>query len=82
MLNETEFEQNKFSRRRETAFMESRVYIISPEDLLLSKLVWIQQLQSAQQMEDIKTLFEIESLDKDYIQFWIDKLLLTTFDLL
>jgi hypothetical protein len=42
----------------------------------------IQDLQSALQMEDIKNIAEIESLDWDYIKNWIDKLNLNTFNLL
>jgi len=58
------------------------VYVASEEDLLVSKLIWIQQLQSAVQMEDIKNLSLIPNLQWDYINFWIKKLNLNTFDLL
>jgi hypothetical protein len=81
-LKATSFEQTKFNRRRETDFLGSVVYVISPEDLILSKLVWIQQLQSTQQMIDIENLLEIESLDRDYISYWIKEINLATFDLI
>jgi hypothetical protein len=54
--------------------------VVSPEDLLLSKLIWIQDIQSAQQMEDIKNLAAIE-LDWPYITKWINKLNLKSFNL-
>lgn len=70
-LNQTIFEQTKFNRRKETDFLGSPVYVISPEDLLLSKLVWIQQLQSAQQMVDIQNLLTIETLDREYKRIYL-----------
>jgi hypothetical protein len=58
------------------------VFIISPEDLLLSKLQWIQEQRSAQQANDIVQLSGLEQLDWPYIRDWIKKLKLNTFDLL
>jgi hypothetical protein len=81
-LNQTAYEQTKFSRRRETDFLGSSIYVISPEDLIVSKLVWIQQLQSAQQIVDIENLLAIENLDQAYISHWVNALHLTTFGLL
>lgn len=81
-LNSTAYEQIKFGRRRETDFIGNQVYVISPEDLIVSKLVWIQELQSAQQMIDIQNLLALENLDRDYIVNWTKQLHLTTFDLL
>ena len=57
------------------------IYVVSPEDLLISKLIWIQDLQSAVQIEDIKNLVVIDNLDWDYISKWIKHLKLRTFDL-
>jgi hypothetical protein len=50
--------------------------------LLISKVIWIQDYQSAQQAEDIKNLTAIENMDWPYIKKWISKLNLKTFDLL
>jgi hypothetical protein len=63
-------------------FYGKTIYVVSPEDLLISKLIWIQDFQSPLQMEDIKNLAEIDSLDKDYISKWISTLKLNTFKLL
>ena len=57
------------------------VYVVSAEDLLISKLIWIQEFQSSIQMEDIKNLIEIRNLDWDYIHTWISQLKLNTFNL-
>ena len=57
-------------------------YLITVEDLLLSKIIWIQQFQSAIQMDDIKNLRRLDNLDWKYIEGWVAKLKLNTFDLL
>jgi hypothetical protein len=58
------------------------IYVVSAEDLLISKLIWIQDIQSAIQMEDIKNLALVPSLDWNYIHSWISTLKLNTFNLL
>ncbi len=62
-------------------FYGLKVNIVSQEDLLISKIIWIQQLQSGVQMEDIKNLSLIPDLQWSYINTWIKKLNLNTFDL-
>jgi hypothetical protein len=54
------------------------IYVVSPEDLLISKLIWIQDWQAAVQMEDIKNLSLLPGLDMDYVHHWITKLNLHT----
>lgn len=58
------------------------ISIVSPEDLLLSKIIWIQEIQSGIQMEDIKLLSNVENLDWNYIDTWLKELSLKTFNLL
>jgi hypothetical protein len=78
-----EFQQTEFSRRlRKTILHTIECWIISPEDLILAKLLWTQQLYSQQQVEDIKNvILDYPALDKAYIIDWIKKLQLTTFGL-
>ena len=76
------FRQTEFERRVKLEFEGLPIYVVTPEDLLLSKLVWIQEYQSAVQKEDIKNLSLKENLDWPYIHFWIKTLNLNTFDLL
>jgi len=81
ILKNEPFRQTEFSRRREIDFYGMPIYIVSPEDLLLSKLIWIQDFQSNIQMEDIKKIMELQNLDWEYIQDWIRSLKLDTFNL-
>jgi hypothetical protein len=63
-------------------FFGKTIYVVSPEDLIISKLIWIQVLQSAIQMADIRNLVISDNLDWEYINLWIGKLNLNTFSLL
>lgn len=72
----------EFERRQFTELFGHKVWIVSVEDLIISKLIWIQELQSGRQMEDIKMLLTNEGVDRKYIRKWINELGLTTFDLI
>ena len=81
ILKNEPFRKSEFERRVKIEFEGMIIYIVSAEDLLLSKLIWIQELQSAVQMEDIKNLSMKENLDWQYINGWITTLNLNTFSL-
>ena len=82
VLKDEPFRQEEFNRRKKVDFFDKTIFVVSPEDLLISKLIWIQDFQSPQQMEDIKNLKVIEQLDWQYVKKWIDKLKLKSFNLL
>jgi hypothetical protein len=82
ILKNQEYRQAEFIRRRKMDMEGLEVYVVSPEDLLISKLIWIQDYQSGIQMDDIVLLWELETLDKEYIRKWIQTLKLATFNLL
>ena len=81
ILKNNPYRQTEFGRRMPVTFFDTQVYVVSPEDLLLSKLIWIQQIQSNLQLEDIKNISEIKTLDWQYINSWIAELELNTFNL-
>lgn len=82
MLKNEPFRQVEFDRRIKIVFLDMSLYIVSPEDLLISKLVWIQAIQGNLQAEDIKSLAALPQIDWDYIRHWINTLKLNTFNLL
>jgi hypothetical protein len=82
VLRQDPFRQEEFNRRLGVTYFEKTIYVVSPEDLLLSKLIWIQDFQSAIQMEDIKNLTAVNNLDWDYISKWVKQLNLRTFNLI
>ncbi|MCK4664161.1 MAG: hypothetical protein KAT68_14935 [Bacteroidales bacterium] len=79
---ETEFRKLEFERRRKIKIIDFDIWIVSSEDLIISKIEWIQQLQSDKQIQDIKNLIANIKIDKEYIKKWCKKLNLKTFDLI
>ncbi len=82
ILKSDTFRINEFNRRQKHTFEGYPVYVVSAEDLLISKLIWIQDYQSAIQKEDITTLWELQTMDKAYVYEWVETLKLNTFTLL
>jgi hypothetical protein len=82
ILKNNDFRKIEFERRIEIELFEMRVFIVTAEDLLISKLIWIQDFQSSLQTEDIKNLVKAGNLDLDYVSFWIKELNLNIFNLL
>jgi hypothetical protein len=82
ILKDNEYRLTEFGRRAQVDFAGMPIYIVTAEDLLLSKLIWIQELQSAIQMEDIRSLAVVSNMDWNYVNLWISKLNLNTFGLL
>ena len=78
----TEFHINEFERRKKTDVYGFDVWIVSIEDLIISKLLWIQQLESDTQKRDIANLLENPSADKQYVKDWCKNLNLKTYNLI
>jgi hypothetical protein len=76
------YRQLEFSRRLSTNAYGFDVWIVSIEDLIISKIAWIQELQSDRQIDDIKNLLQNPMADKTYIQHWCQNLDFNTFNLL
>jgi hypothetical protein len=82
ILKDTPFRVNEFNRREQHVFEGYKVDVVTKEDLLLSKIIWIQEFESNIQKEDIATLWRLNTLDKNYVIHWVNELNLNTFDLL
>lgn len=59
----------EFSRRREASLGELRTWIVSREDLILSKLVWAKGTGSEMQVRDVLQLLS-GPVDIDYLRRW------------
>jgi hypothetical protein len=79
---ESEYRQIEFERRTRQKINGFEAYVVSLEDLILSKLIWIQQVQSERQMQDIANLIASNKPDRNYLSYWINKLSIHTFGLL
>jgi hypothetical protein len=66
------FEKAKFERRLKTTIFGLEFWVISKEDLILSKLRWAAESLSERQFQDIRALIE-SGVDQPYIDEWIDR---------
>ncbi len=64
-----EYRQLEFSRRKRVVLASVNTWIVSREDLMLSKLVWAREWASELQLRDVRTLLD-ESLDWEYLERW------------
>jgi hypothetical protein len=76
------YRQVEFERRQRLEVAGFTAYVTTLEDLILSKLLWIQTLQSEKQMEDIRQLLATGQADRAYLDQWISRLKIRTFGLL
>jgi len=67
------FRQNEFDRRQRVAIEGFDTWIVSKEDLILSKLYWAKDSHSELQLRDVKNLTST-GCDRDYIQSWTAEL--------
>ena len=76
------FEIAKFKERNAIEFEGNKLYVISLENLIISKLRWIQLLESELHKRDIETLLKSPNVNIEYIKQWCKKLNLNTYNLI
>lgn len=76
VLQNDPFKISRMERKIEKEIAGEKIYFISPEDLIISKLQWRKISPSSRHMEDIESIMKISGdiLDKNYLKFWIEKL--------
>lgn len=65
------YRQTEFKRRKEVHFQDFSFWIVSIEDLILSKLDWAKDSFSEMQIKDIKNLLQNKTIDHSYLNEWI-----------
>jgi hypothetical protein len=69
----SEYRQVEFARRRPVQMHGVKTWIVSREDLILSKLVWAKDSGSELQRRDVRTLLD-DSMDRAYLEHWAARL--------
>ncbi len=65
------YRELEFTRRRTMVVGDLSVAVVSPEDLILSKLDWARTSASASQYQDVAQLLAaVSGLDIDYLEHW------------
>jgi len=76
ILKKDAFDTSRLKRKIGKKFLGHTVYFTSPEDLILIKLVWHKETESARQLEDVESILKIsgQDLNKKYLKVWAKKL--------
>lgn len=73
------YRDTEFRRKNRIELDGVQIWIVSPEDLIISKLFWAKDSLSDLQLRDVKNLrASIKNLDEKYIGDWVQKLELST----
>lgn len=66
------FSDEEFRRKRKENLLGKDLYILSPEDAVLSKLLWAKQSRSELQYNDVMKILDVRAgqLDMKYLNKW------------
>lgn len=73
VLKNESYRRQEFARRREFTVSDFQTWIVSREDLILSKLYWARDSRSEIQLRDVRNLL-VPECDLDYLQLWATQL--------
>ena len=74
VLKDEPFDRERMKRRVKKKIAGSVIYLTSPEDLILMKMLWYEEGGSTRQLEDIASILRIqENLDWRYLRAWAAK---------
>ena len=73
----SEYREHEFSRRQSVELQGIQVWLVSKEDLIISKLFWARDSHSELQLRDVKNLLA-SGYDVEYLERWTRKLELST----
>ena len=70
------FSREEFQRRQKANIMGLDAWVVSPEDVILSKLEWAKNNKSSQQFQDALGVATVryDHLDRDYLHKWAKEL--------
>ena len=74
LYQDSDYNWAAFKRRHKVPFSGIECYIASPEDLIISKLIWYNASRSGKQWDDLNFLIQLEKLDMNYLELWTTKL--------
>ena len=73
ILKSSAYRQHEFARKQRITINDFEIWIVSKEDLILSKLIWAKDSHSEMQLRDVKNLL-LTGYDEDYVNEWAKKL--------
>ena len=70
---QTDFRSKEFERRKRVRLGDFETWIVTKEDLILSKLLWAKDSHSEFQLRDVRNLLTT-GFDREYVRHWTDEL--------
>jgi hypothetical protein len=68
---DTPYRRREFSRRKQVTVDNQDLVVVSPEDLILSKLEWAKDSRSEVQLNDVRNLLKyVKGLNRSYLTRW------------
>ena len=68
---DTAYRRREFARRMKVSVEDQKLYIVAPEDLILSKLEWAKDSRSEVQLNDVRNLLKyVKGLNRSYLSRW------------
>lgn len=67
------FHETEFERRRRVRIGDFATWMVTPEDLILSKLLWAREASSEMQLRDVRNLLAAP-FDQAYVLDWVGRL--------
>ena len=76
LLKTDAYAQAQFERRRRQTLLGHEVWMLAPEDVILSKLLWYRASESDMQLRDCVGIWKArrETLDQVYLRQWAQRL--------
>jgi hypothetical protein len=72
---DTEYRRTEFARRRRIMVEGHELFIVAPEDLVISKLDWARDSRSEVQLRDVRNVLDsVPDLDRRYLATWAGRL--------
>jgi hypothetical protein len=70
---DTTYRKAEFDRRRQVQLEHADVFVVSKEDLIISKIYWAQESRSEMQQQDVQNLMAT-GYDGEYLERWLKEL--------
>ena len=76
LVRQNDFDLSKLKRGKNFILFKQKIHLISPEDLILTKLLWCKQIRSERHMRDCAGIWKVQGkkLDKKYLELWAKRL--------
>ena len=79
LRKDEEFRREEFARRQKVVIGDTTIFVVSAEDLILSKLVWGKESPSDLQLRDVRQMIStVSELDWKYMKKWATVLRIDT----